>query len=264
MAQSQQPRIAAQEMLNQQQREIADLNAEVERLRQLNLSVAEEERQRIARDLHDSVSQILWSAKLAAEALPLQFGQDQARGMIALEHLRGLIDGALSEMRMLLLELRPTAMRDMPLDDLLQRMANSLRFRTGIPVQLEIRAQRLPLPFETQFHVYQIVQEALSNVIKHAEARSAKITLNWLPHGFSLAVYDDGCGFDRAQVRGDSMGLTIIRERAREIGARQRITSQPGQGTIITLLWTAAQQAAVEEAVDAPGRLEERDNRVGS
>lgn len=213
---------------------------------------AMEERQRLSRDLHDAVSQTLFSASLAADVLPVLWKSSPQQGEQCLVELQNLTKGALAEMRTLLLELRPTALTDSRLDELLQQLVTAIKSRTRIPIQSEISA--LPdLPPDVQVALYRIAQEALNNTVKHAQAKNVLVTLSYAPlisagangNGHNnkqtgqveLSVRDDGLGFNLADIPGGHLGLGIMRERAQSIGAALNVTSHRGAGTEITIVW---------------------------
>jgi signal transduction histidine kinase len=203
-----------------------------------------EERNRLARDLHDAVTQTLFSASLIAEVLPNLWDQDENEGRQLLKELRQLSRGALAEMRTLLLELRPAALMDANLDDLLRQLSDAVVGRTGLPVQLTIDGT-YALPPEVHVALYRIAQEALNNIVKHARARHVDVefrgTLNEESGSecVTLCVVDDGVGFEPACVPSDRLGLSIIRERAQAIEATLRIESEPGIGTRVAVVWCA-------------------------
>ena len=139
---------------------------------------ASQERSRLARDLHDAVTQTLFSASLIAEVLPGLWESDPAEGRQLLGELRQLTRGALAEMRTLLLELRPAALVEANLGDLLRQLAESVSGRSGIPVAVSLEGCPVPdLPEEVHVALYRVVQEALNNVVKHAQAQHVEITL---------------------------------------------------------------------------------------
>jgi signal transduction histidine kinase len=205
-----------------------------------------EERQRLARELHDAVTQTLFSASLIAEALPALWERDQEEGHQLLRELRQLSRGALAEMRTLLLELRPAALAEANMAELLRQLGEAVTGRTGVPVQVAVEGT---CRFPTDVHValYRIAQEAMNNVVKHAGARQVEVKLRctYVSAGIDrepgerveLDVKDDGRGFDPSSVPPDRLGLGIIRERAQAIGASLQIISQPGQGTQISVVW---------------------------
>lgn len=205
---------------------------------QLSALTAVEERERLARDLHDSVSQTLFSANIIAEALPRIWDRDPESVRRRLPQLHRLTSGALAEMRTLLLELRPTALVDVEMSELLKQAVDAFSGRTRTEVVLLVAGQH-PLPEAVQVALYRIVQEALNNVAKHARATETTILFQSEPDGVVLHIRDNGQGFDLERVPPTCMGLHILRERARAIGAVLEITSQPGKGTEIAVVWTA-------------------------
>ena len=201
------------------------------------LAVAVEERQHLAHDLHDSVSQSLFSASLIAEVLPRLWERDQQEAQRSLEDLRRLTRGAQAEMRALLAELRPTTLTDAELGDLLRTLGTAFTARTNIPVTERVSGGG-SLPAETQVALYRICQEALNNIAKHAKASKVKIDLHYTPVRVDLRIRDNGRGFVTSDlVRSDHYGLGMMRERAAAVGAVLTVTSQPGKGTEIAVQW---------------------------
>jgi signal transduction histidine kinase len=203
-----------------------------------------QERSRLARELHDAVTQTLFSGSLIAEALPAVWESDQEEGQQLLQELRQLSRGALAEMRTLLLELRPTALTEADLHELLRQLGTAAAGRTGVPVTVEIEGQ-CDLPDDVHVAVYRIAQEALNNVVKHARASQVLVRLvcSSAPGdpacqpGLKLHVRDDGIGFEASDVEPGELGLGIMLERAQAVGAELTIESQPGQGTTVTVVW---------------------------
>jgi len=213
---------------------------------QAERSAVAAERSRLARDLHDAVTQTLFSASLIAEVLPRIWERHPDEGRRRLEELRELTRGALAEMRTLLLELRPSALIEAELGDLLRQLAESITGRARVPVSVEVEGE-CALPPEVKVALYRIAQEALNNVAKHAAASQAAVSLRYLLPSpcqgegpgvrVELRISDDGRGFDPQGVPPESLGLGIMRERAEAIGAALRIKSQVGQGTQVVVAW---------------------------
>lgn len=197
---------------------------------------AQDERQRLARDLHDAVTQTLFSASLIAEMLPRLWEQDPDAGRRHLEDVRLLTLGALAEMRMLLLELRPSALTDTKLADLLRQLAAALTGRKRLPVTLRLDGDRA-VPPDVQVALYRVAQEALNNIAKHARATAVELRLRSGERGVALSINDNGRGFDTSGIGADHFGLRIMRERADSIGARLSVRSRPGAGTCIRVVW---------------------------
>jgi len=206
-----------------------------------------QERNRLARDLHDAVTQTLFSAGLIAETLPTIWECDPREGRQLLKELRQLSRGALAEMRTLLLELRPAALVEASLNGLLRQLAEAATGRTGVPVTVTVQGQ-CELPSEVHVALYRIAQEALNNVVKHAGASQVVVSLHCTPptppspsqgEGMrvELCISDNGCGFDPSTIPPDHLGLGIMGERAQAVGARLEIESQPGRGTRVTVVW---------------------------
>jgi len=216
------------------QRQVAAMLAEQEKEK-----AAAAERQRLARDLHDAVTQTLFSASLIAEVLPQLWEKDRAEGRHRLEELRRLTRGALAEMRMLLLELRPAALGEVGLVDLLRQLSEATTGRTTLPVAFTSRGQ-CTAPIDVQVALYRVAQEALNNVVKHSGATKASISLHCRENSADLTISDNGSGFDLQAVSPKSLGLRIMRERAEAAGAKLKIESQAGLGTKVGVLWSDA------------------------
>ncbi len=209
-----------------------------------------EERQRLARELHDAVSQTLFSASLIAEALPTYLQDSPDEGQELLIKLQQLNRGALAEMRALLMELRPAALAEASMRDLLRQLGQSVSGREGIPVTVTVDeacdSPDCEPPAEVRIALYRIAQEALNNVVKHAQASTVDVQLRCIPAAsedncaaqVTLSVRDDGLGFDPTSVSQDHLGLGIMHERATSIDALLEIESQPGQGTRVQILWS--------------------------
>jgi GAF domain-containing protein len=199
-------------------------------------AAALQERQRLARDLHDAVTQTLFSASLIADVLPRLWERDAPQGRERLAELRQLTRGALAEMRALLLELRPGALTEVGLGELLQHLVEAWASRTGLPVTLQIEGERA-LPAEVQVALYRIAQEALGNAAKHAGASRLTAELRLSDERVALLIADDGRGFDASKPRPGHFGLGIMGERAEAIGARLTVDSRAGRGTRIGVVW---------------------------
>jgi signal transduction histidine kinase len=197
-----------------------------------------QERQRLAQNLHDAVNQSLFSAGLIADVLPRLWERDQDEARKSLNDLRRLTRAAQAEMRALLAELRPSAITDTDLGDLLHLLGNALSGRINIPVTVTV-AKEVILPPETQVAFYRICQEALNNIAKHAKASRVDIDLKNDGAAIELCIYDDGLGFDPEQNTSEHghYGLNMMRERAETAGVRLTITSHPGHGTKLVMHW---------------------------
>ena len=195
------------------------------------------ERNRIARDLHDAVTQTLFSASIIAGVLPNIWQRNQEEGQRRLEELRDLTRGALAEMRTLLLELRPAKLIEVDLADLLRQLAEAISGRARIPVTVQIDGTA-EISADVKVALYRVAQEALNNIAKHAHANNVLIHLERSPERVMLSVSDDGTGFVFEHIAAHHLGLGIMRERADAIGATLSVRSAPNQGTTIEVCWT--------------------------
>ncbi len=200
------------------------------------------ERNRLARELHDAVTQTLFSASLIADVLPRLWQRNQEEGQRQLAELRQLTRGALAEMRTLLFELRPAAFAEAKLGELLKHLIEATMGQMPIPITLTVEGD-CSLPSAVQVALYRITQEALNNMVKHACCSRAEVNLRCLAEQVELTISDDGCGFDPDSVSAVHLGLGIMAERAAAINASLQLKSEPDGGTRIEVVW-----------LDTPGR----------
>ena len=195
---------------------------------------AVEERQRLARELHDSVSQALYGIALGARTARTLLDTDPARAMEPMDYVLQLADAGLAEMRALIFELRPESLESEGLVAALEKQIAATRARYGIEVTAQL-PEEPDLGLAEKEVFYRVGQEALHNVVKHAHASRVEITLASDPDGVRLEVSDNGTGFDAAQSFPGHMGLVSITERAAGIGATVAVDSKPGSGTTVRL-----------------------------
>jgi two-component system, NarL family, sensor histidine kinase DevS len=191
------------------------------------------ERQRLARELHDETGQALTSILLGLKAVE---DADSAEVMRrAASELRGLVVATLQDVRRLAVELRPKALDDFGLVAALERLVETFSETTGITAQLQapLRGERLPSEVETT--LYRIVQESLTNVVKHAGARNVSIVVMRRGRAATAIVEDDGAGFDPSHVRDGGIGLVGMRERVALLDGRLEIESSPHSGTTVVV-----------------------------
>jgi PAS domain S-box-containing protein len=193
-----------------------------------------EERQRIARELHDSISQALFGIKLGAQTAIEVLDKDPARLAESLEYVRGLADAGLIEMRALLYELRPEAVATEGLVAGLQKHIASLRARYGIEVHADF-CDEPKVSLEVKEAIYRIVQEALNNIATHAQATLVRLGLFREDGMVRLEVNDNGIGFDQSTVAPGHLGLRSMGERAAHLGGLLMVESAPRVGTTIHL-----------------------------
>jgi signal transduction histidine kinase len=187
----------------------------------------ETERRRLARELHDETGQALTSILLGLKAL------EESADPGAVGQLRQLVVGTLQDVRRLAVELRPPVLDDFGLDAALERLTSSFSEQTGMPVRFESNLGDVRLPEEVETALYRIVQEALTNVVKHAQAQSVSVVLSRNGDSAVAFVEDDGQGFDPKRARPDGFGVEGMRERVALLDGHLRLESRPGGGTTI-------------------------------
>jgi PAS domain S-box-containing protein len=215
----------------------AALAIENARLRaRIEETAVEAERTRLARDLHDSVTQSLFAASLKAEALAGLL-DDHEKALTAVEELRRLTRGSLAGMRTMLLEMRGGALEQTPLPELLRHLVEASASRIGADVKLAVDGYRRQLPPDVQTALYRIAQEALNNVARHARASAVWVELRDDEETVLLEVGDDGLGFEASAASAGHFGLLNMRERAESVGASFEMVTGPGRGTVVTVEW---------------------------
>lgn len=196
-----------------------------------------QERHRLARELHDAVSQSIFSARVIAESITSQLSEESnAQTTHYFDELQNAIRMAQAEMRMMLLELRPDRILrgnfDEQLGELVETFRNLRRYTINFHSEMNFA-----LPSPTKLALYRIAQEALNNITKHAQAMEVTVSLKASPEGYTLEICDDGVGFD-TEKQYSGMGLTSIQERVTELGAEMSIASELGDGTCIKVRGT--------------------------
>lgn len=192
----------------------------------------EEERRRVARDLHDEVNQALTAILLRLEALAIDIPSERA-GEVA--ELKRLANQTMDELLNLARQLRPTALDDHGLQSAIEAQVQGFEERSGIRAQLETSGDPALLDEEKQTVIYRVAQEALANAGRHAHAHSVALSLDVDGEAAELRIRDDGVGFDPVAARGDGLGLDGMAERARLVGGELDLRSSPGSGTELTL-----------------------------
>ena len=189
------------------------------------------ERRRLARELHDETGQALTSILLGLKSLEESGHRDVVE---AVRSLRELVVQTLQDVRRLAVELRPTALDDFGLPTALERLASSFAEQTGAAVELESRLGDDRLPAEVETVLYRIVQEALTNVVKHAQADRVSIVLRRKDGSVTAVIEDDGRGFDRSDA-GEGFGLVGMKERVELVKGRLEIETSRGKGTTLVV-----------------------------
>jgi signal transduction histidine kinase len=216
--------------------DIAQIMENARLIDQAKLSVAEAERNRIARELHDSVAQALFAVSLYADAIRMALQANKPQGITSnLEELIQSARDAMADMRLLIFQLRPPILDEDGLVAAMQSRLESVEARAGFKTHFHAEGES-DLSADQETELYWIAQEILNNVIKHAHAKAVQIELIGGADSVRMAIEDDGVGFDpELAEQSGGFGLRNIRERAEKIGAKSTISSEPGQGTKITI-----------------------------
>jgi len=199
-------------------------------------AAAAAERERLARELHDVVSQTLYSIAAIAEALPSVWERDIEVGRQGLNDLGRMAGSALAEMRTLLLELRPATIEKRSMAELLRQLVEAAEGRTKTTITLTLTGE-CDFPLDVKIALFRIAQEGLNNIIKHAQASQIKIGLYCQLGGATLGISDNGRGMNTQEANAGHFGLSFMRERAEMIGAEFTLETGPDDGTEITVIW---------------------------
>ncbi|MEI7556171.1 histidine kinase [Candidatus Chlorohelix sp.] len=208
---------------------------------QAQLVAALEERNRLARDLHDSVTQTLFSITLTAESARAMLIKKPERVEAQLDRLQVMARGALAEMRTLIFQLRPVALEEQGLVTALQKHIESVKAKEYLNIEFDVFGERR-LSNEHEQTLYRITQEALNNIMKHAQASRVLIKLTIDDRKAELLIHDNGIGFEPQEVvnggsiNQKSLGMTSMRERAELAGGTLQIESKPGEGSKIKVI----------------------------
>jgi PAS domain S-box-containing protein len=230
-------------------RDIGELDRlEADLRRQAAELAASEERAHLARELHDSVTQALFSMTLQSRSIELLLARDPAQVPGKLAELRELQRDALAEMRALIFELRPANLEDQGLAGAMRTHAAGLSGRIGLPIAVDADlGDQRPSP-ETEDALYRIAQEALHNIVRHAGARQARVEISRHADGIRVRIEDDGHGFDPLTVAAGHLGLAGMRTRAERLGGRLTVTSEPGKGTVVDAVIPSAATRVVAQS----------------
>ncbi len=267
---------AIQDMAARLTRQVRDTEAtreevvhQAELLRELlrrTVRLQEDERRRIASDIHDAVSPLITGALYQVRALSLtSHGQNGGNGNgngahadDGLATVSDLLERAMAELHDVVFALRPPDLDDLGVVAAIERYVQQIN-RSGLPCQLEVIGEPERLSPEARLGVYRIVQEALHNALRHAHADEAVVKMEWLEDRLRVTIRDNGSGFDPEQAaQPTSLGLLSMRERAAAIGATLEIASRPGSGTAIILEQPLAEELVPEDAATADGQAEDQ------
>jgi signal transduction histidine kinase len=197
-----------------------------------------EERQRLARELHDSVSQALYGIALGARTARAQLEREPAKVAEPLDYILSLAEAGMAEMRALIFELRPESLETEGLAAAIRKQGEAAAARHGVVVEFEL-CEEPSIAISSKEALYRICQEAMTNVVKHAHASRISVSLELREGRVMLQVLDDGVGFDSGASFPGHLGLHSMRERAERVGGQAAIEANPGRGTRV-LAWVPA------------------------
>jgi len=199
-----------------------------------NVGAQEAERQRIARELHDETGQALTALGLGLRGIEGAMASDPSRAVQNVRQLESLVTRSLDELQRLIADLRPSHLDDLGLPAALRWYAGEIQTRSQLPVAVEIHGDPRPLPGAVNTALFRMAQEALTNTVKHANARHAWLRLRYGTEAVTLTIEDDGVGFDTVRKgKGGAWGLLGMEERANMLGGTVQIMSDSGRGTLI-------------------------------
>lgn len=193
-----------------------------------------EERQRLARDLHDAVSQQLFALSMMSSSSLRLLDRDVESAKSQMEDVAEIASKAQGEMRALLLHLRPVHLSGDPLHTGIQKLVDELKSKSGIDFDLDI-SEVADISKGVEDHLFRMIQEGMANALRHADATKIKVQLYRQSNHLILHIRDNGKGFDVSQSKKASYGLKTMQERCNEIGGALNVTSKPGEGTAIDI-----------------------------
>ncbi len=216
------------------ERRLKESNAQLRLLSSRREATREEERKRMAREIHDELGQQLTALRMGISLLRLQFGKDQPLLVESVQALMARVDETIQVVRNVATSLRPAAL-NMGLTSALEWLVSEFSRNTGIACRLKAPEARLELDNERATAAFRVIQESLTNVARHAQASQVEIRLKPSRDQILIEVSDDGRGFDPKQTRQDTLGLLGMRERGHMLGGAVTVDSTPGQGTCVQL-----------------------------
>jgi len=231
--------------IKEAERRLEESNAQLRDLTRRRETAREEERKRIAREIHDELGQHLTALRMGVSMLRLEFGADNPQLVERVGALMGLADRAIQVVRDVASSLRPGVL-NLGLASALEWLADEFSRHAGIPCRLEVPDERIALDDERATALFRIVQESLTNVARHAAAGRVEVRLEERDGAYHLEVRDDGCGFDPSVRRKDAFGLLGMHERGLMLGGELVITSAPGRGTRVAVTVPASHPVEAE------------------
>jgi signal transduction histidine kinase len=231
------------------ERDLRESNRQLRALSSSLQEVREQERTRIASELHDELGQQLTGLKLELSWLAARVKDGRRLTVGEVDAMRHQLDATIGSVRRIATELRPRVLDDLGFGEALTWQASEFARRSGLVVDVKLAAATLVTHDATATALFRIVQESLTNIARHARAATVQVRLDATDESLVLTVHDDGRGIAGHAGEGAGLGLVSMRERAMALGGRLHVTGAPGQGTTIEVVLPLNATAAVEEAV---------------
>lgn len=231
--------------------ELTNLNDHFDDLRKKeNLAIKiiqaqEEERRRLARDIHDGPAQLIANLVFRVELTQKLLDKDLNKAKSELEELKNLIRLSMQDVRKIIYDLRPMSLDDLGLIPTLERYIDKYIGQTGIIIDFIVMGSKRRLPNTYEVTIFRLVQEALNNIYKHAQATGGKVRIEFKNERINIMISDDGIGFDSGEVEEDKYGLISMKERCELLGGAIEIKSAPNKGTVIKIVLPLKESEAV-------------------
>ena len=200
------------------------------------IQIQEEERRKVAREIHDGPAQSIANLVFRVELIENLLDKDINKAKAELTELKSLVRSSIQDIRKIIYDLRPMSLDDLGLIPTLASYIDKFVKETGIEINFTIIGNQKRLSNTYEVTIFRIVQEALNNIFKHARARSGKVRLEYGLDNINLLIIDDGIGFDPVEINGEKYGLASMKERCTLLGGRINIESRPKRGTIIKII----------------------------
>lgn len=232
--------------------ELTNLNDHFDDLRKKeNLAIKiiqaqEEERRRLARDIHDGPAQLIANLVFRVELTQKLLDKDLNKAKSELEELKNLIRLSMQDVRKIIYDLRPMSLDDLGLIPTLERYIDKYIGQTGIIIDFIVMGSKRRLPNTYEVTIFRLVQEALNNIYKHAQATGGKVRIEFKNERINIMISDDGIGFNSGEVEEDKYGLISMKERCELLGGEIEIKSAPNKGTVIKIVLPLKESEAVK------------------
>ncbi|MFN2364005.1 MAG: sensor histidine kinase [Halarsenatibacteraceae bacterium] len=222
--------------------ELVDINDQFDDLRDREqlafkiIQAQEEERKRVAREIHDGPAQSMANLVLRTEVVQQILKEDKEQAINELDDLKDIVRSSVKDIRKIIYDLRPMSLDDLGLVPTLRKYIDDFTTETGIMVELMIRGEERSLPPSFEITIFRLVQEALTNMRKHSDANSGRVQIEYTRNDIKILIIDDGKGFNQDDDFENSYGIISMKERCKLLQGDFKISSEPGKGTRISIV----------------------------